>query len=119
MLPESTAKNTPKRTPKSSKIELNNEKVSLKYEDGKIVKKIENVNDGYKASSIPLEKPTAGDSKSFEFLKKDTGEATTTKIFSKEKIQWTATRTKGTQQTYEIFQRNDIDWDYIRTSGDK
>ena len=40
-------------------------------------------------------------------------------VFTTEKIEWTATRPKGTQQTYEIYQRNDIDWDMVRTSGDK
>ena len=41
------------------------------------------------------------------------------KVFTKEKINWTATHSKGTGQTYEVHQRNDIDWNQIRTSGDK
>ncbi|WP_374118954.1 RHS repeat-associated core domain-containing protein [Clostridium sp. OS1-26] len=50
---------------------------------------------------------------------KGVSKASSNKIFSSNKIEWTATRPKGTQQTYEIYQRNDIDWDMIKTSGDK
>ncbi len=41
------------------------------------------------------------------------------KIFSKDPIEWSATRPKGTQLDYKVYQRNNIEWDQVRTTGDK
>ncbi|MPQ31927.1 hypothetical protein E4V42_10850 [Clostridium estertheticum] len=70
---------------------------------------------------VELNKQQKNYNKAVEEGKNDKGvsEASNNKIFTSEKIEWTATRPKGTQQTYEIYQRNDIEWDMIRTSGDK
>jgi hypothetical protein len=35
-----------------------------------------------------------------------------------DKINWQATRPKGTLQNYEVRQRTDINWDFVRTHGD-
>ncbi|WP_330961319.1 HNH/ENDO VII family nuclease [Photobacterium sp. 53610] len=40
-------------------------------------------------------------------------------FFTKDPIEWNATRLKGTLLTYKVFQRNDIDWNHVRTTGDK
>jgi hypothetical protein len=41
------------------------------------------------------------------------------KFFSKDPVEWSATRPKGTQLDYKVFQRNDIDWNQVRSTGDK
>ena len=42
-----------------------------------------------------------------------------TKVFSKDPIEWSATRPKGTQLDYKVYQRNDVESDLVRTTGDK
>jgi hypothetical protein len=34
-----------------------------------------------------------------------------------QRVEWTATRPRGTGQTYQVIQRNDIDWTLKRTDG--
>jgi len=40
-------------------------------------------------------------------------------IYFTDKVEWTATRPKGTGQTYTVIQRNDVDWGIIRSDGPK
>ncbi len=41
------------------------------------------------------------------------------KFFSKNPVEWSATRPAGTKYNYKVFQRSDINWNQIRTSRDK
>ncbi|MEE4375825.1 HNH/ENDO VII family nuclease [Pseudomonas alliivorans] len=41
------------------------------------------------------------------------------KFFSKDPIEWTATRPAGIRLNYKFYQRNDINWNKLRSFGDK
>ena len=70
-----------------------------------------------KKKAVDKVKSTGKVETGIENAKKAKNSSTT--IFSKEKVVWTATHPKGTGQTYEVYQRTDIEWEKIRTNGDK